>query len=60
MAAGILRRTRLPGWYAFARSLPAVLPPEVLHLRKTAFRLSRKFPEALRYARLLRQRGDAP
>lgn len=60
VAAGILRRTRLPGWYAFARSLPAVLPPEVLQLRRTAFRPSRKFPEALRYARLLRQQGDAP
>lgn len=60
VAAGILRRTRLPGWYAFVRSLPAVLPPEVLQLRRTAFRPSRKFPEALRYARLLRQHGDAP
>jgi len=58
--AGILRATRLPGWYAFARKLPASLPTEVLQLRKAVFRPAHKFPAALRYARLLRQRGETP
>lgn len=56
--AGILRGTRLPGWYAFVRPLPAALPPEVLRLRKAVFRPSHKFPAALRYARLLRRHGE--
>lgn len=58
--AGILRATRLPGWYAFASKLPASLPPEVVQLRKAVFRPAHKYPAAWRYARLLQQRGEMP
>ena len=53
LASGVLRATRLPGWYSFARPLPAALPPAVGQLRRMAFRPWRKFPAALRYANRL-------
>lgn len=59
LASGVLRATRLPGWYSFARPLPAALPPAVGQLRRMAFRPWRKFPAALRYARQLHRQGEA-